>query len=143
MLWDNGQHFDRTAYTWRDQALFDQISSSWTERSGTASSDLVFVPASGGIAAQSLTLNPNGTTFQALLHDGAELTAGTDYTLAGNELTLSAALLERLAGDRTPGPADELVVRFSGGVPWTLRVINHETPVLQAAAGPTGPFPPP
>jgi endoglucanase len=140
MLWDNGQHFDRTAYTWRDQALFDQISSSWTERSGTASSDLVFVPASGGIAAQSLTLNPNGTSFQALLHDGAELTAGTDYTLAGNNLTLSAALLERLAGDRTPGPADELVVRFSGGVPWTLRVINQETPVLRAASGTTASF---
>ncbi|WP_129789089.1 cellulase family glycosylhydrolase [Promicromonospora panici] len=140
MLWDNGQHFDRTAYRWRDQALFDQISSSWTERSGTASSDLVFVPASGNIAAQSLTLNPNGTSFEAVLHDGGELVAGTDYTLAGNELTLSAALLERLAGDRTPGPADELVVRFSGGVPWTVRIINQETPVLQAASGTTGSF---
>lgn len=40
MLRDNGQHFDRAAYTWQDRALFDQISSSWTERSGTASSDL-------------------------------------------------------------------------------------------------------
>jgi endoglucanase len=140
MLWDNGQHFDRTAHTWQDRALFDQISSSWTQRSGTASSDLVFVPASGGVTAQSLTLNPNGTGFAALVHDGAELTAGTDYTLAGNELTLSAALLERLAGDRTPGPADELVVRFSGGVPWTLRVINQETPVLQDTSGTTGAF---
>ncbi len=140
MLWDNGQHFDRTAHRWRDTALFDQISSSWTERSGTAASDLVFVPASGGIAAQSLTLNPNGTSFQALLHDGAELAAGTDYTVAGNRLTLSAALLERLAGDRTPGPAGELVVRFSGGVPWTIRVINQATPVLQDATGTTGSF---
>jgi aryl-phospho-beta-D-glucosidase BglC (GH1 family) len=140
MLWDNGQHFDRTAYTWRDPALFDQISSSWTERSGTASSDLVFVPASGGIAAHSLTLDPNGTSFEALVHDGAELTAGTDYTLTGDELTLSAALLERLAGDRTPGPAGELGVRFSGGVPWTLRVVNQETPVLQDTSGTTGSF---
>ncbi|MFD6141614.1 cellulase family glycosylhydrolase [Promicromonospora sp. NPDC060271] len=140
MLWDNGQHFDRTAYRWRDQALFDQISSSWTERSGTASSDLVFVPASGTIGAQSLTLNPNGTTFDALLHDGAELVAGSDYTLTGDELTLSAALLERLAGDRTPGPADELVVRYSSGVPWTVRILNQETPVLQGASGTTGSF---
>jgi endoglucanase len=140
MLWDNGQHFDRTAYRWRDQALFDQISSSWTQRSGTASSDLVFVPASGTVAAQSLTLNPNGTSFQALLHDGVALAAGTDYTLAGNELTLSAALLQRLAGNRTPGPADELVVRYSGGVPWTIRVINQKTPVLQNASGTTGSF---
>lgn len=140
MLWDNGQHFDRTAHTWQDAALFGQISSSWTERSGTASSDLVFVPASGAVAAQGVTLHPNGTTFEALLHDGAELAAGSDYTLAGDELTLSAALLERLAGDRAPGPADELVVRFSGGVPWTLRVINQETPVLRDASGTTASF---
>ncbi|MDR7384309.1 cellulase family glycosylhydrolase [Promicromonospora iranensis] len=140
MLWDNGQHFDRTAHTWQDPALFEQISSSWTERSGTASSDLVFVPAYGDVAAQSLTLTPNGTTFEALLHDGAELAAGTDYTLSGDQLTLSAGLLERLAGDRTPGPADELVVRFSGGVPWTVRIINQETPVLRAASGTTASF---
>ena len=27
MLWDNGQHLDRTAYTWRDQELYrpDQV----------------------------------------------------------------------------------------------------------------------
>ncbi|MEU4365209.1 cellulase family glycosylhydrolase [Promicromonospora sp. NPDC023987] len=140
MLWDNGQHFDRTAHTWQDAALFEQIASSWTERSGTASSDLVFVPASGTVGAQSLTLGPNGTSFEALLHDGAELAAGTDYSVAGDELTLSAALLERLAGDRTPGPADELVVRFSGGVPWTIRVINQETPVLRDASGTTAAF---
>jgi endoglucanase len=140
MLWDNGQHFDRTAHTWQDPALFQQIASSWTERSGTASSDLVFVPASGGVAAQSLTLGPNGTSFEALLHDGVELAPGADYTLAGDELTLSAALLERLAGDRTPGPADELVVRFSGGVPWTVQIINQETPVLQDATGTTAAF---
>jgi endoglucanase len=140
MLWDNGQHFDRTAHTWQDPALFQQVASSWTERSGTASSDLVFVPASGGVAAQSLTLGPNGTSFEVLLHDGVELAPGTDYTLAGDELTLSAALLERLAGDRTPGPADELVVRFSGGVPWTVQIINQETPVLQDATGTTAAF---
>jgi endoglucanase len=140
MLWDNGQHFDRTANRWRDRALFDQISSSWTKRSGTASSDLVFLPASGRIAAQRLSLSPNGASFQALLHDGAKLKAGTDYTLAGNKLTLSAALLKRLAGDRKLGPADKLVVRYSRGVPWTLRIINQATPVLRAASGTTASF---
>ena len=45
MLWDNGQHLDRTAFTWSDPELFAQISSSWTTRSGTASTDQVFVRA--------------------------------------------------------------------------------------------------
>ncbi|MFC8799581.1 cellulase family glycosylhydrolase [Promicromonospora sp. NPDC057138] len=140
MLWDNGQHFDRTANRWRDRALFAQISSSWTQRSGTATSDLVFVPASGGISARRLSLNPNGTSFQALLHDGAKLKAGTDYIRVGNKLTLSAALLKRLAGDRKPGPAAKLVVRYSSGVPWTLRIINQATSVLRAASGTTASF---
>jgi endoglucanase len=140
MLWDNGQHFNRTANRWRDPALFNQIRSSWTGRSGTASSDLVFLPAAGRIAAQSLTLNPNGTRFQALLHDGATLRAGTDYTRTGNKLTLSAALLKRLAGDRKPGPAAKLVVRYSSGVPWTLRIMNQTTPVLRAGSGTTASF---
>ncbi|WP_460747923.1 cellulase family glycosylhydrolase [Myceligenerans cantabricum] len=140
MLWDNGQHLDRTGLTWQDPALFEQISSSWTERSGTASSDLVFVPTTGDVAAQSLTLEPHGTTFEALLHGGAELAEGSDYTLSGDELTLSAALLEQLACGRTPGPAAELTVRFSDGVPWTVRVINQATPVLQDASGTSGSF---
>ncbi len=64
MLWDNGQHFGRTSFQWSDPELFAQIRSSWTTRSGTASSDQIYVPRTGAITAKSLTLNLNGTTFQ-------------------------------------------------------------------------------
>ncbi|MEZ0091790.1 endoglucanase [Streptacidiphilus sp. EB129] len=60
-LWDNGAYLDRTTLHWRDPGLFAEIRAGWTTRSGTASSDQVFVPKSGPVTARTLDLNPNGT----------------------------------------------------------------------------------
>ncbi len=78
MLWDNGQHLDRTAFTWRDPELFAQISSSWKKRSGTASTDQVFVRP-GAVTDQTVTLNLNGTTFRDLSLGRQKLKKGRDY----------------------------------------------------------------
>ncbi|MCF4121404.1 cellulase family glycosylhydrolase [Antribacter sp. KLBMP9083] len=139
MLWDNGQHFDRTAFVWRDPQLFGYISSSWTMRSGTASTDQVFVRA-GAVTAQTVTLNPNGTSFRTLYLGTQALKAGRDYTLSGAALTLSAALLGRLAGDGQYGTRAELTVKYSRGLPWQIKVIGFDTPVLQGAVGTTADF---
>lgn len=139
MLWDNGQHLDRTALTWRDPALFQYISTSWTTRSGTASTDQVFVrPA--GVAAQTLTLEPHGHRFAGLYAGSVKLRKGSDYQLSGNSLTLSAALLTRLLGDGAHGVRAVIEARFSGGLPWRIQVISSDTPVLQDATGTTDSF---
>ncbi|MER5180963.1 cellulase family glycosylhydrolase [Streptomyces sp. NPDC002896] len=140
MLWDAGQFLNRNTLQWRDPELFAQIKSSWTTRSGTASSDLVFLPKSSDITSQSLTLNPNGTDFQGLWYGGRELAKGTDYTLSGNQLTLTAATLTQLAGDREYGVKATLQARFSRGVPWRIDVISYDTPVLSDANGSTSSF---
>ncbi|MDR7277561.1 cellulase family glycosylhydrolase [Catenuloplanes atrovinosus] len=132
MLWDNGQHFGRTSFQWSDPELFAQIRSSWTTRSGTASSDQIYVPRTGAITAKSLTLNLNGTTFQGL--------NGADYTLNGNTLTLSAETVTRLVGDRAYGVNSTLQARFSTGVPWRIDVITYDPPLLSAATGTTETF---
>jgi endoglucanase len=113
------------------------IKASWTTRSGTASADQVFVPASGTITDQTLTLNPNGTDFLGLWADGHLLRAGRDYTLSGNRLTLTAAALTRLAGDRAYGVRAVVEARFSKGVPWHIGIVSSDTPVLSAATGDT------
>ncbi|WP_183091222.1 cellulase family glycosylhydrolase [Streptomyces radicis] len=140
MLWDNGQHFQRTGFRWNDPELFAQIASSWTTRSGTASSDQVFSARSAPIADASLTLHPNGTTFTGLWHGDTELTRGADYTVEGDRLTLTAAALTRLSGDREYGVNAVLHARFSSGVPWRIDLITHDTPVLGAATGTTSAF---
>jgi endoglucanase len=137
MWWDNGQHFDRNTFQWRDQALFDQIASSWTTRSGTASSDQVYVDATDPITDKTVTLNTNGLSFSALYSGDTKLQNRKDYVVRGSTLTLKAGLLSRILGDRSHGVHAQLSVRFSGGVPWTLNVISYDTPVLEHASGTT------
>ena len=139
-LWDNGQHFGRTSFQWSDPELIAQIRSSWTTRSGTASSDQVYVPRSGAITSRSLTLNLNGTTFQGLRQGSTDLANGTDYTVSGSQLTLTASALTRLVGSRAYGVNATLHARFSNGVPWRINVITHDPPVLSNAIGSTGAF---
>ena len=140
MLWDNGQHFGRTSLQWSDPELIAQIKSSWTTRSGTAASDLVFSARSAAITARTVTLNLNGTTFTGLRHGSTELVRGTDYTIAGDQLTLTAALLTRLSGSRAYGVNATLHAHFSTGVPWRLNLITHDSPLLAAATGTTSAF---
>jgi endoglucanase len=139
MLWDNGQHLDRTAYTWQDPELFAQISKSWTERSGTASTDQVFVRP-GNVTEQQVTLNLNGATFSNLSLNGNSLTQGQDYQLSDSTLTLPVQLLKSLSGNGAYGTSAKLVATFSQGVPWRIDIVNFDTPVLADAVGTTANF---
>lgn len=136
-LWDAGSFVNRNTFQWRDSTMTDQITSSWTTRSGTASSDQVFVPASGTATDQTLTLNPNGTSFLGLWQNGHRLVSGRDYTVSGNQLTLTAAELARLTSSHAYGVDATLEAEFSRGVPWHIDVISSDTPVLSGATGDT------
>ncbi|WP_330327582.1 cellulase family glycosylhydrolase [Streptomyces pseudovenezuelae] len=138
-LWDPGTFafLNRTTRQWTDPALFAAIRSSWTTRSGTASSDRVFLAKSSTITARSLTLNPNGLTFQGVWQGGKQLAQGRDYTVSGTRLTLTAAALTRLAGDRAYGTNATIEARYSGGVPWKIYVTSYDRPVLANASGST------
>ncbi|GAB2974825.1 cellulase family glycosylhydrolase [Saccharothrix stipae] len=140
MIWDAGQFLNRAELRWRDQGVHDQIKSSWTTRSGTASSDQVFLPRTGAITAKSLALNLNGTTFQELRHGATRLVNGSDYRVSGTTLTLTAAALTRLAGSRAYGVNATIEARFSTGVPWSIHVITHDPPIQSAASGTTSSF---
>lgn len=137
MWWDNGTHFDRYKREWRDQEQFDYISTAWTTRSATASTDLVFVDASDKITDKSVTLNLNSLEFTDLRFGNSTLKPGPDYTLEGTTLTLKAKLLKRILGDREVGTTAQLKVRFSDGMPWKLNVISSKDPVIEGASGTT------
>ncbi|MCE6998666.1 cellulase family glycosylhydrolase [Saccharothrix sp. S26] len=140
MLWDNGQHFGRTSYQWSDPELAAQIKSSWTTRSGTASSDQVFSAKSSAVTDKTLTLNLNGTSFVGLRQGTTDLVRGTDYTVSGDQLTIKAATITRLSGSRAYGTNATLSARFSAGVPWRINLVTYDTPVLQNATGTTSAF---
>jgi endoglucanase len=140
MLWDNGQHFQRTGFEWNDPALYQQIRSSWRVRSGTASTDLVFVDSAVGATAVTVTLHRNGYAFTGLFHGSQKLVNGQDYIISRDQLTLSAALLARLTDGVSHGTAAVLRARFARGVPWQFNVVAYERPVLADAAGTTDAF---
>ncbi|MEU6424458.1 cellulase family glycosylhydrolase [Microbispora sp. NPDC046973] len=140
MLWDAGQFLNRNELRWRDQGIYDLMKAGWTTRSGTASSDQVYVPRSGAITSKTLTLNLNGTAFQGLRQGGATLAEGADYTVSGNTLTLTAAALTRLAGNRAYGVNATIEARFSQGAPWQISIITSDPPTQAAATGTTSSF---
>jgi endoglucanase len=136
-LWDDANYLNRTTMQWRDPDLMALIKTSWTTRSGTASTDNLFVPKTGPIPAQTITLNTNGLFFAGLWQGDVPLIPFLDYTLDGDQLTLTSRALTRLAGDRAYGVDSTLQVRYSRGVPWQLHVISADRPVLADATGTT------
>ncbi|MFI9569431.1 cellulase family glycosylhydrolase [Streptomyces rishiriensis] len=135
-LWDAFNFLNRSTLQWRDPALIDQIKSGWTTRSGTASSDRIFLAKSDAITARTLTLNPNGHAFRGLWQGSSKLARGRDYTVSGDRLTLTAAALTRLAGNRAYG-INATEARFSRGLPWKIHVTTYDRPVLSDATGDT------
>ncbi|WP_422755862.1 cellulase family glycosylhydrolase [Micromonospora sp. WMMD708] len=140
MLWDAGSFLNRNTLQWRDQGIYDLMKANLTTRSATASSDQVYLPRSGTITAKSLTLNLNGTSFQGLRQGSTNLVAGTDYTVSGSTLTLTASALTRLAGNRAAGVNATIEARFSQGVPWQISIISYDPPTQSAASGTTASF---
>jgi endoglucanase len=139
MLWDNGQHLNRTTLRWSDPDLYRQMKSSWTVPSSTAETDLIFVRKADPIAGTTVTLNLNGNRLTSIVDGSRMLVRGKDYTVSADyqQVTFSAAALTRLVGAREYGVNAVLSARFSRGVPWRFRVITYDTPVLQAASGTT------
>jgi aryl-phospho-beta-D-glucosidase BglC (GH1 family) len=136
-LWDAYNFLNRSTLQWREPELINQIKSSWTTRSGTASSDRVFLAKSSAITARTLTLNPNGTTFRGVWQGSTKLVQGRDYSVSGNQLTLTATALTRLAGNRAYGVNATIEARFSRGLPWKIYVTTYDRPVLSDATGDT------
>ncbi|MFC0434351.1 cellulase family glycosylhydrolase [Kutzneria buriramensis] len=137
-VWDADNDFlNRTTMQWVDPEMEALIKASWTTRSGTASTDNLFVPKTGPIPAQTITLNTNGLFFAGLWQGDVPLIPFLDYTLDGNQLTLTSRALTRLAGDRVYGVDSTLQVRYSRGVPWQLHVRSADRPVLSDATGTT------
>ncbi|GAA3437586.1 cellulase family glycosylhydrolase [Kutzneria kofuensis] len=137
-VWDAANDFlNRGTMQWVDPEMEALIKTSWTTRSGTASTDNLFVPKSGPIPAQTITLNTNGNFFAGLWQGNTPLIPYLDYTLDGDRLTLTSRALTRLAGDRAYGVNSTLQVRYSRGVPWQLHVRSADQPVLADASGTT------
>lgn len=140
MLWDNGQHFSRTAYTWSDQDLYNTIKAGVTTRSSTAASDLIFVKKGATVQDKQIQLSLNGNTLSELSVNGQKLVSGQDYTLSGELLTIKASQLTKLTSSGNYGVNAVIKAKFNKGADWNFRVIVNAKPQLQNKQGTTSDF---
>lgn len=139
MLWDNGQHFNRSTFQWNDPELYNVIKASLTGRSSTAATDQIFIKQGASVTDASIALNLNGNSFVSLKNGNSTLKSGRDYTLSGSTLTVKASYLSKLTTGGT-GEKAVLTAQFSAGANWSIHVLYYNTPVLQNASGTTSGF---
>ncbi|MGO4950749.1 cellulase family glycosylhydrolase [Paenibacillus sp. DRB1-1] len=140
MLWDNGQHLNRTTYKWSDPELFNVIKSSLKGRSSNAASDLIHLKKGTSAQDTKVILNLNGNQLKTLSVGSKQLTQGTDYTLSGDTLTLKASLLTSLTTSGKYGENAVITAKFNKGADWNFKVVVYDTPKLSAVEGTTQAF---
>ncbi|WP_025679362.1 cellulase family glycosylhydrolase [Paenibacillus polymyxa] len=140
MLWDNGQHLNRTTYKWSDPELFNVIKASLKGRSSNAASDLIHLKKGSPVQETKVTLNLNGNQLKSLHANSKQLKQGTDYTLSGDTLTFKASLLTSLITSGKYGENAIMTAKFNKGADWNFRVVVYDTPKLSAVEGTTQAF---
>lgn len=139
MLWDNGQHFNRTTFQWSDPDLFNIIKQSVKGRSSTAETDLIFQQQGAEVRDASVALNLNGNRLVSLSNGKDKLTPGKDYDLQDGLLTIKASYLSRLFTGE-PGEKAVLTAAFNKGPDWKFHLRYVSEPQLQDAVGTTDAF---
>jgi endoglucanase len=139
MLWDNGQHFNRTTLEWNDPQLYNIMAASWKGRSSTAETDFIFLKQDEKITDVTRLLNLNGNKLVSLRLEGKKLVAKKDYVLNGNSLTLKASLLSQLVSNET-GKTSVLTATFNKGADWYFTIYNFEMPLIKDSTGTTSNF---
>jgi len=132
MLWDNGQHLDRNNFTWKNPDFYQVMHEGLANRSSNAASDRVYVKQGEPVKDAAIPMNLNGNTLTAIRAGDRELTAGTDYLLNGDQLTLTAALLQSLLTAGQLGENAVLTCTFSAGAEWSFHVIQYDTPQVRS-----------
>ncbi|MDQ0087222.1 aryl-phospho-beta-D-glucosidase BglC (GH1 family) [Paenibacillus anaericanus] len=140
MLWDNGQHFNRTTYKWSDEELINIMKAGWSGRSSTAESDIIYLAKGAEIQDAKVNLNLNGNQLTGIVTNGQKLKQGEDFVLNGEELVLKSSLLTKLTTVGNLGVNAVLSVQFNNGPDWKLKLTVNDKPVLHNAEGTTEAF---
>ncbi|WP_438350291.1 cellulase family glycosylhydrolase [Paenibacillus sp. FA6] len=140
MLWDNGQHLNRTTHKWSDPELHNILMSGLKERSSTLESDLIFLNKNSKMKDTNVNLNLNGNKFKTISANNKYLIEGKDYTLKGEVLTLKASKLSALTASKKIGEEVGFTVKFNKGVTWKLKLTVSDIVKFSNAKGTTEAF---
>ncbi|MEO3944880.1 cellulase family glycosylhydrolase [Gorillibacterium sp. CAU 1737] len=134
ILWDNGQHFDRTNLTWKNPAFHEVMKASLNGRSSNSQSDSIYLRQGDELQDVTIPMNLNGNTLKEIKAGDRVLAAGTDYVLDGEQLTLKKELLRSLLTDQL-GTNATLALTFSYGAGWNVHLIQYTTATTRNVEG--------
>jgi aryl-phospho-beta-D-glucosidase BglC (GH1 family) len=134
MLWDNGQHLNRTSYTWYDPSFYNMLKTSWSGRSSYAESDRIFVNDDTISKNVTLKLTENGNTLKDIYNGNTRLKKGTDYTLSGSVITFKAKYIKSVITG-SYGINATLTMKFSAGADWEVYLTRYKLPVVGTGKG--------
>lgn len=134
MLWDNGQHYDRRKFKWRDEELYNVIMASLKSRSSNAETDSIYIKKDAQIGDVKVKLNLNGNDLVEIKTGDRALEKGKHYDINGDVLTIKADLLQDLL-TKEYGVNAVLTCKFSAGADWKINVICYDTPKLKNSQG--------
>lgn len=136
MLWDNGQHFGRTKFTWSNEKLADLMKMSLNVRSSYGESDRIFIKNQEDVKDITMTLTLNGNHFTGVHDEERELIPDTDYSYdeKTSTITLKESYLKEVVTD-TLGVNQQIYYEFDQGMDWNVDIITYDVPELMSMEG--------
>ncbi|WP_160692819.1 cellulase family glycosylhydrolase [Clostridium sp. C2-6-12] len=140
MLWDNGQHMNRTTLNWNDLSLYNQIKASWNSRSSYSESDRIFIKDENRKKDVSVKLTLNGNSFKEIYNGSQKLILDKDYSYDNNgTVTLKGNYINSIITDKYAENAT-LAFKFSAGADWNVYINHYKVPELNTGKGSTNSF---
>jgi endoglucanase len=131
MLWDNGQHMNRTSLNWNDLSLYNQIKASGNSRSSYSESDRIFIKDENRKKDVSMKLTLNGNNLKAIYNGNKQLVLGKDYTYNNSTVILKGDYINSVITDKYETNAT-LTFKFSTGADWDVYLNHYKLPELSA-----------
>lgn len=142
ILWDNGQHLNRTSYEWNNPLFGGMIETSMHTASSYATDlNTNFLTNEGLKKKLKIPLTLNGNTLTNITDEtGSALVVGEDYSLNDDEIQLSANYLQNIFEKEQEqiGKTKTLVFHFSNGENWHQYLVSVDKPELEEASGNIG-----
>lgn len=128
MLWDNGQHMNRTSLNWNDLSLYNEIKASWNSRSSYSESDRIFIKALNKKEDVKIKLTLNGNNLKGIYNNDKELKLDNDYTYDNNgTVILKGNYINSVINDKY-GVNSTLTFKFSAGADWNVYLNYYKSP---------------
>ena len=145
IIWDNGEdQLDRAAGKWRDPIDIDILMSAYAGVNNSLADSTVDVNApiqetsadifhkvGTNVTDVSLPYLFNGNNLKSISGPSGTLKAGTDYSVAGTNITYHASFLSNyLSATTAPGLLANLTLEFSQGAPLRAAIVQYDVPTL-------------